>query len=273
MSQFRDVAVAVSKAAGELLYEELGKARQISFKGVINLVTEMDRRSERLIIEELQRTFPDHGILAEESGVQPGRSSYRWIIDPLDGTTNYAHGFPVFAVGIALEAEGEIVLAVAYDPNLKELFVAERGKGAVLNGEPIHVSSTTQLAQSLLTTGFPYTIRDGKVTNLPEFNALSLRAQGVRRGGSAVLDGAYVAAGRFDGYWELTLGPWDMATTALLVTEAGGTVTNVRGRPFSLDGPGILATNGKIQRALLGALTTAERAGASTRRGGGPKRK
>jgi len=263
MSRFRDAAVSVAKAAGDMLYEELGKAREISFKGVINLVTEMDRRSERLIIETLRRAFPDHGILAEESGVQAGRSAYRWIVDPLDGTTNYAHGFPVFAVGIALEAEGEVVLAVAYDPNLRELFVAERGEGAFLNGAPIHVSSTTKLAQSLLTTGFPYTIRDGKVTNLPEFNALSLRAQGVRRGGSAILDGAYVAAGRVDGYWELTLGAWDMATTVLFVREAGGVVSNVRGGPFSLKGPGILATNGKIHNAVLRALSSAEAVAAS----------
>lgn len=248
--------------AGKLLSDEIGQAREIVFKGVINLVTEMDRRAEHLIVDHLHKAFPDHGILAEESGARPGTSPYRWIIDPLDGTTNYAHGFPVFAVGIALEREGEISLAVAYDPNLKELFAAERGQGASLNGKPIHVSETAHLNQSLLATGFPYTIREGAVTNLTEFAALSLRAQAVRRLGSAILDGAYVAAGRLDGYWELTLGPWDMAPTALLVTEAGGTVTTVRGGEFSLDGPGIVATNGKIHRAILEALAAAT--GAST---------
>lgn len=248
--------------AGKLLFDELGRAREIAFKGAINLVTEMDRRAEHLIVDHLHEAFPDHGILAEESGARPGTSPYRWVIDPLDGTTNYAHGFPVFAVGIALEAEGQMILAVAYDPNREELFVAERGGGAFLNGKRIHVSETTRLDQSLLATGFPYTIRDGGVTNLPEFTMLSLRAQAVRRLGSAILDGAYVAAGRLDGYWELTLGPWDMAPTALLVTEAGGTVTTVRGHPFSLDGPGILVTNGKIHQAILGALAAAT--GAST---------
>ena len=257
VSEFLAVAVDVARAAGALLHDQLGQARQISFKGAINLVTEMDRRAERLIIERLRRAFPDHGLLAEETGPLPGAAPYRWIVDPLDGTTNYAHGFPVFAVGIALEAEGEIVLAVAYDPNLRELFVAERGGGAFLNGAPIRVSDTARLDQSLLATGFPYTIRDGGVTNLAEFAALSLRAQAVRRLGSAILDGAYVASGRLDGYWELTLGPWDMAPTALLVTEAGGTVTNVRGGPFGLDGPGILATNGKIHHALLETLAAA----------------
>jgi len=254
------VAIEVATAAGKMLREELGRARQISFKGATNLVTEMDRRAERLIMERLREAFPHHGILAEESGARTGTVPYRWIIDPLDGTTNYAHGFPVFAVGIALEAEGEIILAVAYDPNLEELFVAERGKGALLNGKPIRVSETTGLDQSLLATGFPYTIRESGVTNLPEFAALSLKAQAVRRLGSAILDGAYVAAGRLDGYWELALGPWDMAPTALLVAEAGGTVTTVRGGVFHLDGPGILATNGKIHQALLEALATARAA-------------
>ncbi len=254
MSQFLPVAIEVATLAGQLLLDQLGRAREIAFKGAINLVTEMDRRAERLIVDHLQKAFPDHGILAEESGARSGTSPYRWVIDPLDGTTNYAHGFPVFAVGIALEAEGQMILAVAYDPNRKELFVAERGGGAFLNGKRIHVSETTHLDQSLLATGFPYTIRDGGRTNLPEFISLSLRAQAVRRLGSAILDGAYVAAGRLDGYWELTLGPWDMAPTALLVTEAGGTVTTVQGGEFSLEGPGVVATNGKIHQAMLEAL-------------------
>ena len=267
MSRFLSSAVEVAQAAGKLLRDQLGRAREISYKGAINLVTEMDRRAERLIVERLHEAFPDHGILAEEGGAQSGTVPYRWIIDPLDGTTNYAHGFPVFAVGIALEAHGEIVLSVAYDPNLEELFVAERGLGAFLNGEQMRVSETEHLDLSLLATGFPYTIRDGWITNLPEFSALSLKAQAVRRLGSAILDGAYVAAGRLDGYWELTLGPWDMAPTALLVTEAGGVVTTVQGEPFRLDGPGILATNGKIHQALLDALASAKLSDKPTRPG------
>jgi myo-inositol-1(or 4)-monophosphatase len=257
MRGFLSIATEVAQAAGKLLRDEIGQARQISYKGAINLVTEMDRRAERLIVERLREAFPDHGILAEEGGARPGTAPYRWIIDPLDGTTNFAHGFPVFAVGIALEAGREIVLAVAYDPNLGELFVAERGRGAFLNGDRIRVSETARLDQSLLATGFPYTIREGGVTNLPEFSTLSLRAQAVRRLGSAILDGAYVATGRLDGYWELTLGPWDMAPTALLVTEAGGVVTTVRGDSFRLEGPGILASNGKIHAALREALRAA----------------
>ncbi|MBI3457170.1 MAG: inositol monophosphatase [Candidatus Rokubacteria bacterium] len=255
MSPFLPIAVDAARSAGKLLREALGGARRISYKGSpTNLVTEMDRRSEALIVERLLQAFPDHAILGEEGGARPGASEYRWLIDPLDGTTNYAHGAPVFSVSIALERAGQSELGVAYDPNLDELFVAQRGVGATLNGEPIGVSDTAALGESLLATGFPYDIRTTTATNLPEYAALSLRCHAVRRLGSAVLDLCYVAAGRFDAFWELSLGPWDMAAGGLMVLEAGGRLTNVRGGPWALEGPGALASNGLIHDAVLEVL-------------------
>jgi len=251
---FLSVAVEAARSAGKLLREELGGTRRIHHKGIINIVTEMDQRSEALIIGRLLEAFPDHAVLAEEGGVTVGRSEYRWHIDPLDGTTNYAHGLPLFAVSIALERAGVVELGVAYDPNLDECFVAERGKGATLNGEPIQVSNCTTLDQSLLVTGFPYDIRTTTETNLPEYATLSLRAQAVRRLGSAVLDLCYVASGRLDAFWELSLGPWDMAAGGLIVLEAGGRVTNVLEGPWRLQGPGVLASNGHIHEAVLEGL-------------------
>jgi len=249
------VAVDLARAAGHLLHRELVGARQISYKGApTNLVTEMDARAERLIVDGLLRAFPDDAILAEEGGVRGGRSGRRWIVDPLDGTTNYAHGIPLFAVSIALEVEHAIVLGVVYDPNLDELYVAERGGGARLNDAAIAVSAATRLDESLLTTGFPYDIRVRADNNLREYAALSVRARAVRRFGSAVLDLAYVAAGRFDGYWELRLGPWDVAAGALLVAEAGGRVTDVEGGPLDVDAPSLIASNGRIHDELLAVL-------------------
>ncbi len=255
MGPYLSVAVEAARGAGTLLRDALGGTRRIRYKGSpTNLVTEMDQRAESLIVGRLRQAFPDHAILAEESGAQPGRSDYRWLIDPLDGTTNYAHGVPVFAVSVALERAGEVVLGVAYDPNLDECFLAERGGGATLNGQAIHVSETPTLDESLLATGFPNDIRTASQTNLPEYSALSLRTRGVRRIGSAVLDLCYVAAGRFDGYWELRLGPWDMAAGGLIVQEAGGRLTDVRGGTWRLEGPGVLASNGRIHAAVLDAL-------------------
>ncbi len=260
MNPFLPIAVEAARSAGKLLREALGGTRRISYKGhPTNLVTEMDRRAETLIMDRLRQAFPDHAILGEEGGARAGQSEYRWLIDPLDGTTNYAHGLPVFSVSIALERAGQVELGVAYDPNLDELFVAQRGAGATLNGEPIHVSETTALGESLLATGFPYDIRTTAESNLPEYAALSLRSRAVRRLGSAVLDLCYVAAGRFDGFWELSLGPWDMAAGGLAVLEAGGRVTNVRGGPWRLDGPGALATNGLVHGAILEVLEAVRR--------------
>jgi myo-inositol-1(or 4)-monophosphatase len=251
------VAVDAARAAGHLLRRELGGVRRIEHKGVINIVTEMDHQSEALVVDRLRTAFPDHAILAEESGATAGRSEYRWHIDPLDGTSNYAHGIPIFAVSIGLERAGSMELGVCYDPNHDECFVAERGRGACLNGEPIRVSSCENLDQSLLVTGFPYDIRTTTETNLREYAELSLRSLAVRRLGSAVLDLCYVACGRFEAFWELTLGPWDMAAGGLMVQEAGGRVTDVQGGPWRLEGPGVLASNGSVHDAVLGALRVA----------------
>ena len=258
-SPFLSVALEAALGAGRLLREELGGTRRIRHKrSVIDLVTEMDQRAETFIVERLLGAFPDHALLAEESGATDGRSQYRWLIDPLDGTTNYAHGVPIFAVSIALERAGVVDLGVAYDPSRDECFVAERGHGATLNGEAIHVSGIDTLDQALLVTGFPYDIRTTAATNLPEYGALSVRAQAVRRLGSAVLDLCWVACGRLEGFWELALGPWDMAAGGLIVGEAGGRVTNVRGGPWRLEGPGILASNGLVHDAILSGLGAAQ---------------
>jgi myo-inositol-1(or 4)-monophosphatase len=254
-SPFLSVAVEAARGAGRLLREELGGSRRISHKrSVVDLVTEMDQRAERFIVDRLLGAFPDHSVLAEESGATAGHSEYRWLIDPLDGTTNYAHGLPIFAVSVALERAGVLELGVAYDPTRDECFVAERGRGAMLDGESLRVSSVDTLDHALLVTGFPYDIRTTGETNLPEYAALSVRAQAVRRFGSAVLDLCYVACGRLDGYWEFALGPWDMAAGGLIVQEAGGRVTNVHGGPWRLEGPGILASNGLVHDAVLSGL-------------------
>ncbi|MDO8427371.1 MAG: inositol monophosphatase family protein [Deltaproteobacteria bacterium] len=250
----KGVAVKIAREAGLLLKENLGKAGKVEFKGAVNIVTEADRKSEALIIEEIQSNFPDHGILSEESAEIKAASGYKWIIDPLDGTTNYAHGFPFFCVSIGFEASGKVVLGVIYDPVLDELFVAEDGKGAALNGNPIHVSKTGSLDRSLLATGFPYDLRTSKENNLDHFSNFTLRAQAIRRAGSAALDLCYVASGRFDGYWEMRLRPWDVAAASVIVKEAGGTITDFKGSPFSIYGHECLASNGLIHDEMLGVL-------------------
>lgn len=251
----RRVAVAAARAAGQLLRSELPGSRQIAYKGgPTNLVTEMDARAEELIVRQLLSAFPDDGVLAEERGATPGRSGRRWIIDPLDGTTNYAHALPMFSVSIALEAERRIQLGVVFDPNLDELYVAERGRGLTLNDRRLAVSMTTTLDASLLTTGFPYNIRQTADTNLKEYAAFALRCRGVRRIGSAVLDLAWVAGGRFDGHWELSLGPWDVAAGSLFVEEAGGRITNLTGAALDIDAPTVVASNGRIHDEMLAVL-------------------
>lgn len=252
------MAVDAARAAGHLLLGELHGPRRIAYKGApTNLVTEMDARAEALILECLGAAFPDDAVLSEEAGARSGRSGRRWIVDPLDGTTNYAHGVPIFAVSIALETEGRVTLGVVYDPTRDELFVAERDGGAFVGDERLTVSSTGSLDESLLATGFPYNIRETSDNNLAEWAAFSLRVRAVRRMGSAVLYLAYVAAGRFDGYWELRLGPWDLAAGSLLVEEAGGRVTDTAGDPIDLRAPSVVASNGSIHEALLAVLKEA----------------
>ncbi len=261
LSAERALAVELARTAGELLRGELHGPRRIDFKdSPTNLVTEMDARVEALIVDRLLAAFPDDAILAEERGAAAGRSGRRWIIDPLDGTTNYAHGLPIFGVSIALQAAGRVQLGVIYDPNLGELFVAERGAGAFCNDTRLAVSAAASLDVSLLATGFPYDIRVRQDNNLREYGAFAVRARGVRRLGSAVLYLAWVAAGRFDGYWELRLGPWDVAAGGLMVEEAGGRLTAIDGGPLDLEQPSVIASNGRIHDAMLAVLGETRRA-------------
>ena len=251
----RGLAIVLAREVGDLLQQERSGARRIAFKGSpTNLVTEMDARAEAIIVDRLTAAFPDDAILAEERGARAGRSGRRWIIDPLDGTTNYAHGLPIYGVSIALEAAGRVVLGVVYDPSQRELFVAERGRGAFCNDTRLSVSNTDTLDASLLATGFPYDIRVNPDNNLKEYAAFSVRARGVRRLGSAVLYPSWVAAGRFDGYWELRLGAWDVAAAGLMVEEAGGRLTAIGGGPVDLDAPTVIASNGRIHDEILSVL-------------------
>ncbi len=250
----KKAAVEMALEAGALLKGRLGHAGRVDFKGEVNIVTEMDRLSEDLIVGRIRRDFPGHGIIAEESDELKAAGAYRWIIDPLDGTTNYSHGYPVFCVSIAFEDHGEVVFGVVYNPMLEELFTAEKGGGAALNGEAIHVSPTPELGRGLLATGFPYDLRTSEVNNFDHFRNFSLRAQAIRRAGSAALDLAYVACGRFDGFWEMKLSAWDTAAAALMVEEAGGRVTDFDGSAFSNFRPRCLASNGLIHDEMLEVL-------------------
>ncbi|MGE5315061.1 MAG: inositol monophosphatase family protein [Acidobacteriota bacterium] len=252
-------AIEAAREAGTLLREGVGKIKTIERKQgeATNLVTEFDKRAEALIISHIRSRFPSHDILAEESGSHDIRSDYRWVIDPLDGTTNYTHGLPLFSVSIGIEHHGEMVAGVIYDPSADELFTAEKGKGAFLNGTPLHVSNADTLINSLLVTGFPYTYRQNPGRIVDHFQNFLLEAQGIRRLGSAALDLAYIAAGRLDGYWEVTLNPWDKAAGVLLVKEAGGTVTDFLGNPDSIYTPTTLASNGIIHRQMIDVLKKA----------------
>jgi myo-inositol-1(or 4)-monophosphatase len=253
-SEYLKFAETIAREAGELLKEELPKEHQIAFKGEINIVTEADQMSEELLVRRIRQSFPRHDIMTEESaGFQCG-SAYRWIIDPLDGTTNYAHGYPVFCVSVALEIAAKIHCGAIYNPMTDEMFIAEKHEGAFLNGRPLCVSKTQELSRSLLATGFPYDIRESKDNNINYFIGMALQAQAIRRAGSAALDLAYVAAGRFDGFWELKLMPWDTAAGWLMIIEAGGGVSDLHGHAYGLTSPNIVATNGKIHDKLVAAL-------------------
>jgi myo-inositol-1(or 4)-monophosphatase len=254
MKEYLEVAKTAAVKAGTILREHVNGNRQISYKGAINLVTEMDRISERTVVETILGTFSDHGILAEEEAQIKNSSDYLWIIDPLDGTTNYAHGYPSFSVSIGLEFSGDIIIGVVYDPMRDELFSAARGQGAFLNGQPIAVSRTEILIRSLLATGFPYDRAVSKENNLDYFSALIMASQEIRRSGSAALDMCAVAAGRLDGYWELKLCPWDVAAGSLIVREAGGTVSDFTGTLFNIHDKEIVASNGIIHSLMLDIL-------------------
>jgi len=250
-----ETAIQAAREAGKFLKANLGKVKNIEYKQEeINLVTEIDKKSEAIIINTIKQRYPHHDILAEESGSHNKASDYRWIIDPLDGTTNYAHGLPIYGVSIGLEKRGEIVLGVVYNPNLDELFVAEKCSGAFLNHRRIKVSETNELIKSLLVTGFPYNVKENPDNCIGHFSNFLVSAQAVRRLGSASLDMCYLACGRFDGFWEVSLNPWDSAAGYLLIVEAGGKVTDFAGRTYSIYSRPILASNGRIHEQMMEIL-------------------
>ena len=249
------VAIEAAKAAGNVLLGYAQSGFHVERKNPINLVTDADHAAEQCVIDHVRRYFPSHRMLAEERGVDAAVSSpYQWIIDPLDGTTNFAHGFPVYAVSVGVEYERRLVVGVVYDPTRDELFTAEAGHGALLNGRSITVSHTAQLEAALTVTGFAYDVRESINNNLDHFAHVTLKAQGVRRTGSAALDLCYVAAGRFDGFWEVKLNPWDMAAGTLIVQEAGGRITDLKGNAHSIYQPELLASNGWIHDEMLHVL-------------------
>ncbi len=239
---------------GDYVCKGANKKKRIHYKGEVDLVTQFDRRAQDLIIKELRKKFPEYGILGEENISHNADAPIKWIVDPLDGTTNFAHGLPIWAISIALEKDGAIVLGVVYDPTRSELFSAVKGNGAFLNKKRIRVSNVKKLNHALLITGFPYDIRRTKNNNLNHFSNFAVRTQAVRRLGSAALDLCYTACGRFDGYWELKLSPWDQAAGSLILEEAGGKVTDFKGKKFSIYGDEVLGTNGLIHRQMMRVL-------------------
>jgi len=250
-----DFAVSIAKDAGGLqsyAFEKSGL--KIKHKGRIDLVTEIDIACEKLIVDAIKKTYPSHGILTEEGSNKESTSDSLWIIDPLDGTTNFAHGFPIFAVSIALEVDGEIVLAVCYDPLRDELFTAIKGGGAFMNGKAISVSSTDKLENSLVATGFPYDLKTNQRNNINNFVKVVKECQAVRRPGAAVIDLCYVACGRFDAFWEQRLCPWDMAAGQLVVLEAGGLVTDMAGKKLDIYNETICVANKMVHPQLLSLL-------------------
>jgi myo-inositol-1(or 4)-monophosphatase len=251
MSQYLAELEPIAREAGTLLLTYFDRQIKIEYKGDVDLVTAADRASEKLIVERLRARWPQHGIVGEEGTRSDTGADYRWFVDPLDGTTNFAHGYPVFCISIALvRKDDQLEAGVLYDPTRDELFAAERGKGATLNGRPLQVSRTARLAESILGTGFPSHKRHAN-PNIHFYQQITLRSHGVRRAGSAALDLANVAAGRYDGFWEFNLNPWDTAAGVLIVQEAGGMVSRFDGSPFRLDSREVLATNGLIHAELL----------------------
>jgi len=251
MTGYRHDIEAIAREAGTVLMGYFAPHIAFEYKGDVDIVTEADRASEKLIAERLHARWPGHGIVGEEGTRSDTAADYRWYVDPLDGTTNFAHGYPVFCVSIALvHKEEELVAGVLYDPTRDEMFSAERGDGATLNGKPIHVSKTRELAESLLGTGFPSHKRHLN-PNIHFYHQITLRSHGVRRAGSAALDLVNVACGRYDGFWEFNLNPWDTAAGVLLVQEAGGLVTRFDGSPFRIDSREVMASNGLVHQELL----------------------
>lgn len=253
-NRFKKIAIEAAKEAGRLIKKSVGKSGKFTYKARFNIVTATDKKAEGMIIKKIASNFPSHSILSEESKPREGSSSFRWIIDPIDGTTNFAHAFPFFCVSIALEKDGKIIMGTVYDPMREELFFASLGKGAYLNKQRIAVSKTKELSGAFLATGFAYAA-ETKCENVKNFRNFLMKTLAVRRAGSAALDLCYVACGRFDGFWEMDLCPWDNAAGILIVREAGGMVTKFDGSQHSHYNRDILATNGRIHRRMIKVLS------------------
>jgi myo-inositol-1(or 4)-monophosphatase len=253
-----DVAEAAARAGGEVLRASYGRVQSVRYKGATDLVTEVDVRAEQTIVALIRARYPTHQVLAEEGSVGGDDPRHRWIIDPLDGTTNYAHGLRIFSVSVGYERDGKLAAGTVYDPMQDELFRATAGGGATVNGEPLAVSATDTLIRALLGTGFPYQVELRPIA-LRQFTALSMQAQAVRRAGSAALDCCWVAAGRFDGYWENVVNAWDVAAGALIAAEAGAIVTDVRGNPFQVEAGSIMLATPALHPLILAAVTEASR--------------
>lgn len=254
LERVKKIGMAAAYKGGGVLLSHFGRVSKIDKKGAIDFVTEADTGSERAIIETIQNVFPDHSILAEESGLSKGDTDHQWIIDPLDGTTNFAHQIALFSISIAFALAGETVFGLVLNPITRELFIAVKGKGASLNGRPIRVSKSTSVSESFLVTGFPYNLRDLFDPLVIRFSNCLKVSQGIRRLGSAAIDLCFMACGRFDGFWEQNLKPWDTAAGELIAREAGAIVTNFSNEPFTIDKTEILATNGKIHEEMLSLL-------------------
>ena len=250
MSSFLETAADIAREAGALIANYLERHIGFELKGDFDLVTEADRASEKLIVERLKSHYPSHAIVAEEGGGQEGSSEYRWYVDPLDGTTNFAHGFPAFNVTMGLERAGELIAGVVFDPVRNEMFTAELGSGAYLNQHRIQVSKVPRIESSLVATGFPSRKRHENV-NVHFYYQLAMLSHGVRRAGSAALDLSYVACGRLDAFWEFGLNPWDIAAGVLMIREAGGTCSDMHGNPLNLRGPHILTDNTLLHQPML----------------------
>ena len=257
IGRMKHVALAAAARGGEILRKYWGHVHKIKKKGAIDLVTEADTASEKAITELIGLSFPGHSILAEESGVTKGKTPYQWIIDPLDGTTNYAHGLPEFCISIAFYAHGKPVFGLVFSPVTKELFCAMDGNGATLNGRPIRVSAVNELENALLVTGFPYALKPAVESLMRRLERCLLAAQGIRRLGSAALDLCYTACGRFEGFWEQSLAPWDTAAGFIIAKEAGATVSDFSNQPYDIEKKEILATNGHVHQQLITLLRDA----------------
>lgn len=254
MRDYSQAAMEIAKEAGALQLDKLPKAKQIQYKGKFNIVTEVDKACEKLICDFLKERFPSHDILAEEGTELKTKSEWLWVVDPLDGTVNYAHGYPLFSVSIALLHKGRPAVGVVYEPNRGELFAAERGGGAMLNDKPIRVSQTKDVYSSMIATGFAYNVADTLRNNLDIFERFIIKCHAIRRDGVASTDMCYVACGRYDGFWELYLKPWDIAAASVIVEEAGGALSMFDGRPLDIFGDEIVANNGRIHQEMLGII-------------------